>query len=123
MIEKLKVSGMENAVTAAALDDDVLVTTSTGVKDASDGVSGYAVRLWKNGQLTRTLHNHYASVRCCCPFYREERAPNPYGFEGKADGFITGANDGKVIVCNSDGDVEYMCETSANVALRDGREA
>ena len=54
----MKVSGMENAVTAAALDDDVLVTTSTGVKDASDGVSGYAVRLWKNGQLTRTLHNH-----------------------------------------------------------------
>ena len=119
----MKVSGMENAVTAAALDEAVLVTTSTGVKDASDGVSGYAVRLWKNGQLARTLHSHYASVRCCCPFYRKEGAPNPYGFEGKADGFITGANDGKVIVYDGNGDVEYMCETSANVGLHDGREA
>ena len=112
--EIMRVDGMENAVTAAALSDSVIVATSTGVKDATDSVSGYAVRLFSNGKLVRTLHSHYASVRCCCPFFQTPGAC-AFGMEAAADGFLTGANDGKVIAYNRSGDVQFTCETVANV--------
>ena len=35
--------------------------------------------------------------------------------EAAADGFLTGANDGKVIAYNCGGDVQFTCETVANV--------
>ncbi|OAO14031.1 hypothetical protein AV274_4288 [Blastocystis sp. ATCC 50177/Nand II] len=111
--EIMRVDGMENAVTAAALSDSVIVATSTGVKDATDSVSGYAVRLFSNGELVRTLHSHYASVRCCCPFFQTPGAC-AFGMEAAADGFLTGANDGKVIAYNRSGDVQFTCETVAN---------
>ena len=60
---------MENAVTAIALGAQTLVTTSTGVKDAANGVSGYAVRIFKEGKQVAIQRSHYASVRCSAPFF------------------------------------------------------
>ena len=116
----MKVDGMENAVTAASLSESVIVATSTGVKDATDSVSGYAVRLFNNGKLVRTLHSHYASVRCCCPFFNNGSCS--YEMDTAADGFMTGGNDGKVIAYNSHGDIQFACETMANVAAGVERE-
>ena len=62
---------MENAVTAIALDDNKLLTTSTGIKDVTDNVTGYCARIWRNGQVIKTLRYHYASIRCCCPIYNQ----------------------------------------------------
>ena len=39
-----------------------------------------------------------------------------------ADGFMTGGNDGKVIAYNSHGDIQFACETMANVAAGVERE-
>ena len=107
--------GMENAVTAAALDDTTIITTSTGVKDAMNGVSGYAVRLWRHGKVVHTQRSHYASIRCCCPYYLREHLPPSTSFDDPADGFLTGGNDGKVICYDREGAVLHRCETSPNV--------
>ena len=113
--EVSKMDGMENAVTAAALDDTTIVTTSTGVKDAMSGVSGYAVRLWRHGKVVRTQRSHYASIRCCCPYYLREHLPSSTSFDAPADGFLTGGNDGKVICYDREGAVLHRCETPPNV--------
>ena len=107
------IGGMENAVTAAAIDDTTIITTSTGVKDASDSVTGYCVRLWNKHQLVKTQRDHYASIRCCCPFYLRHVPSTEY--PGAANGFVTGGNDGKMIVYDSCGNKMEACETSPNV--------
>lgn len=99
---------MENAVTAIALNDSTLVTTSTGIKDIDDSVTGYCTRLWQNGQNIKIIRDHYASVRCCEPFFLQNDS---------AYGFVTGGNDGKMFVYNSMGDKLISCETSPNVII------
>lgn len=113
--ETYAMTGMENAVTAAAISSTTVVTTSTGMKDASDGVTGYCVRLWRNGQAVKTCRFHYASIRCCSPFYLHEVSATEY--PGEADGFVTGANDGKLIIYDPSGEKIDSCETPPNVVL------
>ena len=104
---------MENAVTAIAIDDSTLVTTSTGVKDVTDNVTGYCTRMWKNGQLVKSTRDHYSSIRCCSPFYLNEKPSTSFG--GRADGFVTGGNDGKMMIYNTLGEKLSSCETPPNV--------
>ena len=108
-------SGMENAVTAIALDDETVVATSTGMKDAMGGVSGYAVRIFKRGKQVSIQRSHYASVRCCCPLFLGDRLPAASSLGGAASGFFTGGNDGKLICCRCDGAAVFRCETPPNV--------
>ena len=104
---------MENAVTAISLNNTTLVTTSTGVKDADDSVTGYCVRFWENGKIVRIIRDHYASIRCCAAIHTNN--PSPYEYAGNASGFVTGGNDGKMMVYNSVGNRLLSCETSPNV--------
>lgn len=104
---------MENAVTAIALNSTTLVTTSTGVKDADDSVTGYCVRFWENGKVVKMIRDHYASIRCCAAIYTNN--PSSVEFPGDACGFITGGNDGKMMVYDSAGNRKLSCETSPNV--------
>ena len=106
---------MENAVTAIALDAQTLVTTSTGVKDAANGVSGYAVRIFKEGKQVAIQRSHYASVRCSAPFFLQNHLPSAVALADRADGFLTGGNDGKVIGYRSDGAIVFRGETPPNV--------
>ena len=114
-------SGMENAVTAIALDVETVVTTSTGVKDAMEGVSGYAVRIWKQGKQVSIQRSHYASIRCCCPYFLYDHLPSSTLLDGPADGFFTGGNDGKLICYRRDGSILFRCETPPNVRRAERR--
>ena len=114
-----KLTGMENAVTAIALDENTVVTTSTGMKDAMNGVSGYAVRVFKRGEQVSVQRSHYASVRCSAPFFLQDRLPSSISLPAPADGFFTGGNDGKVVCYRSDGSVVFRCDTPPNVPMEE----
>jgi singapore isolate B (sub-type 7) whole genome shotgun sequence assembly, scaffold_1 len=56
-------TGMENAITAVALDDHTAAVTSSG-QQMDNTVAGYTVRLFSRGKCVKRVCSHYASIRC-----------------------------------------------------------
>lgn len=69
MQELEKYDGFENAVTAIALGEKNYIATSSGMQ-MDNMVTGYSVRMFKDGKCISRSSPHYGSIRCssiCTP--------------------------------------------------------
>ncbi|KAK8818965.1 hypothetical protein WA538_001545 [Blastocystis sp. DL] len=103
-------TGMENAITAVALDDHTAAVTSSG-QQMDNTVAGYTVRLFSRGKCVKRVCSHYASIRCSA--LRTQHL-QPIALTCPADiiGFVTGGNDGKLVAYDCEGVPRFRCETA-----------
>lgn len=98
----------ENAVSVLGLNDNIIVTASTGIQEGVSGspdakIVGCRIRMFKNGSLIKIIDKHTGPIRCLRSVSNNR--------------FLSCSNDGSICIWDYNGELVQQLQCPENVLL------